>query len=109
MEGDREVIDVGKWPEEIDLYSEIPMHAQLRAIIEGHRGVSISQTLSKQYGVMLGSRDLRVRSVCADTSRSKQTAHPRKRAGRRRARLGGGVDPQPAQQETKRRETSRFG
>jgi hypothetical protein len=27
MDGDREVIDVGKWPEEIDLYSEIPMHA----------------------------------------------------------------------------------
>jgi len=27
VEGGREVIEVGKWPKEIDLYSEIPMHA----------------------------------------------------------------------------------
>jgi hypothetical protein len=38
-----------------------------------------------------------------------QTTRQHKRAGRRRARLGGRVDPQPAQRETTHRETPRLG
>jgi hypothetical protein len=96
VDGSREASTSANGPEEIDLYSEIPMHAQLWAIIEGHLGDSISQTLSKQYGLLLGSRDLRVRSVSAEIGEAKlfklpvRSARPEDtdRRARRRRQVG---------------------
>jgi hypothetical protein len=54
VDDDCEVINIGKLPEEIDLYSEIPLHAQLRAIIEGHlrfyNGADVSLELTALAG-----------------------------------------------------------
>jgi len=32
----RQVVDVGRWPEQVDAFSTVPLHAQVHAIIEGH-------------------------------------------------------------------------
>jgi hypothetical protein len=84
-----EVIAVGNGPK-IDLYSEIPMDAQLRAFIEGLKRdscrvgdhlpgevqlgerflVSPRQSVTPRR-LLLGSRDVRVRSVRAEIGEAK--------------------------------------
>ena len=57
-------------------------HARLVAGRQGHLGDSISQTLSKQYGLLLGSRDLQVRSVgAALVGRSRQLIRASEQVG----------------------------